>query len=271
MTMTTRDANAGSKDVTDHDSSDGFTIDVRLLIALLTVTMAASFGAGFFWVPDATILSLPKLTQHVDETAVFAIGSDYSQQSQPVYDNNDLRSPSGQHLLVDMKNIDADFLDSEERLIQAMVETIDEAGLTMLSYHCHSLAPSGISCVGILLESHISFHTWPFEGVITLDLFACGSRPLLPVIKTVERLFGWPASSGESVITKWAHELRGFYHSEEKEYLDDSSDLALMVLSPLDVYKKEQVYSNITQYQRIDIWDLVDVRGCDLCLVAYLQ
>ena len=32
-------------------------------------------------------------------------------------------------------------------------------GLTLLSYHCHSLLPAGVSCVGVLLESHISFHT----------------------------------------------------------------------------------------------------------------
>eukprot|EP00536_Pseudo-nitzschia_multiseries_P014414 jgi/Psemu1/214583/e_gw1.698.6.1 len=79
-----------------------------------------------------------------------------------------------QHLLVDIKGIEATFLDSEERLAKAMVDTVNHAGLTMLSYHCHKLIPKGVSCVGVLLESHISFHTWPDEGVITLDLFTCG-------------------------------------------------------------------------------------------------
>jgi hypothetical protein len=66
-----------------------------------------------------------------------------------------------QHLLVDIKGIEADFLDSEVRLAKAMVDTVNNAGLTMLSYHCHKLIPKGVSCVGVLLESHISFHTWP--------------------------------------------------------------------------------------------------------------
>ena len=62
---------------------------------------------------------------------------------------------------MDIKGIEADFLDSEVRLAKAMVDTVSNAGLTMLSYHCHKLIPKGVSCVGVLLESHISFHTWP--------------------------------------------------------------------------------------------------------------
>ena len=97
-----------------------------------------------------------------------------------------------------------------------MVKTIQGAGLTLLSYHCHSLMPEGISCVGVLLESHISFHTWPEEGVITLDLFTCGSNPLLPVVLTMEKLFGIPRKKADSeeedeyeeVVTLWSHELR---------------------------------------------------------------
>jgi len=98
--------------------------------------------------------------------------------------------PSGQHLLVDLKNVEYDFLNSEDRLAQAMVNVVRDSQLTLLSYHCHTLQPAGVSCVGVLLESHISFHTWPEEGVITLDLFTCGSNPLIPVIPVIMRLFG---------------------------------------------------------------------------------
>ncbi|EEC49071.1 predicted protein, partial [Phaeodactylum tricornutum CCAP 1055/1] len=80
----------------------------------------------------------------------------------------------GQHLLVDIENVDASFLNSAHQLAFAMVDVIEMSGLTLLSYHCHGLEPIGVSCVGVLLESHVSFHTWPIEGVITLDLFTCG-------------------------------------------------------------------------------------------------
>lgn len=126
----------------------------------------------------------------------------------------------------------------------------------MLSYHCHALLPAGVSCVGVLLESHISFHTWPDEGVITLDLFTCGSKPLLPVISTIERLFG----VGENSKANWSHELRGFRGDEEKKrnYLADSSDLSLWVLSPLEMHSKTLIYSGETEFQQVDIWDIVE-------------
>lgn len=44
--------------------------------------------------------------------------------------------------------------------VTAMVELVKEAKQTLLSYHCHSLVPVGVSCIGVLLESHISLHTW---------------------------------------------------------------------------------------------------------------
>ena len=129
--------------------------------------------------------------------------------------------PVGQHLLLDIRNVDAGFLASEERLATAMLEVVNQCGLTLLSYHCHNLEPAGVSCVGVLLESHVSFHTWPSEGVITLDLFTCGSNSLLPVVTSAERLFGVPDVSAdpndpfsrpESV---WAYKPRGFGGDDE--------------------------------------------------------
>jgi S-adenosylmethionine decarboxylase proenzyme len=172
---------------------------------------------------------------------------------------------------VDIKGIEADFLDAEARLSKAMVDTVVAAGLTMLSYHCHSLVPKGVSCVGVLLESHISFHTWPDEGVITLDLFTCGSNPLLGVVKTIKELFGIPRA-GEKIVMQWSHELRGFRRgygsrsggdesSVDKHFaaLDHNSDLSQLAWSPFDCHVKEQIVSTLTKYQRVDIWDLVSL------------
>lgn len=178
--------------------------------------------------------------------------------------NTNLRDqtmPSGQHLLVDIKNVDAAFLNSESRLAEAMVKSVEAAGLTMLSYHCHSLHPAGVSCVGVLLESHISFHTWPDEGVITLDMFTTSSKPLLPALPEIERLFGVPrvnAETGEEEepVSVWSHELRGFRTDEERRanVYDDNSDLSNWVTSPLEVTKK-QIVTVKTEIQQIDIWD----------------
>ncbi|KAL7516475.1 hypothetical protein ACHAWX_001486 [Stephanocyclus meneghinianus] len=175
----------------------------------------------------------------------------------------DQSTPSGQHLLVDIKNVEAAFLNSESRLATAMQDAVTAAGLTMLSYHCHSLHPAGVSCVGVLLESHISFHTWPDEGVITLDLFTTSQKPLLPALPAIEELFGVPrvnplTGEKEECVTLWSHELRGFRTEDERKrhYLDDGSDLSNWITSPLEVvYKKQIVGRQTLAGQRIDVWD----------------
>lgn len=242
----------------DEKIADGrFAIDIRLFLAAVTLAMGASFVAGVAlgesspWTPSHIFTaSHPTLLQAHDHQYKA------EQPDTMSSDTTEEHLPAGQHLLVDMEGVDGDFLNSEAQLSQAMVDTVKEAGLTMLSYHCHSLTPTGVSCIGVLLESHISFHTWPEDGVITLDLFTCGSNPLLPVVAVIERLFG----IGEAVHSQWSHELRGFRpKSGTKHYLDDNSDLSLWVLSPLEVYSKEQIYGNMTKHQRVDIWDIREI------------
>lgn len=229
----------------------GFAIDIRWFLLVITLSMGASFYAGVAYGPiEFAPLSPPvRSTNGVpqqDSAATLARTSSLPKSG----GGGEEHLPAGQHLLVDLKGMDSDFLNSEERLSKAMVEVVRETGLTLLSYHCHALTPTGVSCVGVLLESHISFHTWPEDGVITLDLFTCGSKPLLPAVEVMERLFGIPAEEGGKVRSRWSHELRGFRSDEakKKNYLDGSSDLSLWVLSPMEMYSKDQIYSNLTKY-----------------------
>ena len=120
------------------------TIDIRAFVVLIAVTMVASFMAGVMVLPPPPRTAV---TAEIGGATSLLEGGD---------DGGEHR-PSGQHLLVDIKGVDADFLNSEELLSKAMVDTVQESGLTMLSYHCHVLAPSGVSCVGILLESHSEY------------------------------------------------------------------------------------------------------------------
>lgn len=153
-------------------------------------------------------------------------------------------APAGQHLLIDIENVDGQFLDSEERLAAAMLDLVNECGLTLLSYHCHRLQPSGVTCVGVLLESHVSFHTWPERGVITLDLFTCGPNSLLPVVPTAEKLFGVPivASNPGKTVEKpqmiWAHKFRGFRPDDDGDAAELSDMFDFPVGQRLD-YKEE--------------------------------
>lgn len=133
-------------------------------------------------------------------------------------DDDEENEAVAEHLMVDIKNVDSSFLNSERRLASALLELVSEAKLTLLSYHCNGLVPVGVSCVGLLKRNYVSLHTWPEKGVITLDVCVGGSSSvsLLPVLSIVERVFGVPQTapfSGASVqkpVVKWAHKLRGF-------------------------------------------------------------
>lgn len=248
-----------------NDKVTRYAIDIRVFVVVIVISMAVSFGIGVAMGPTAEELILRE-QQLQAAAALPKVTSVYS--GDPSIDageiDEEIHEPAGQHLLVDIKGIEADFLDSEARLSKAMVDTVESSGLTMLSYHCHSLVPKGVSCVGVLLESHISFHTWPDEGVITLDLFTCGNKPLVPVVRTIQALFGIPRAK-DSIVTQWSHELRGFRNKNIKKssdndnyaVLDHNSDLSQMVWSPIDVKLKEQIVSTLTKHQRVDIWDLV--------------
>lgn len=282
-------------------------VDIRIFLTVMTLAMAGSFILGVSLGPPLSSTmnvakpNLPPTKHHLqrqqgehsttvrDYSSISSDAADSEtdnfsslQQQQlqvglfnQIYDDLDeSKYPAGQHLLVDLEGVEADFLNSEQRLSRAMVDTVAETGLTMISYHCHALLPSGVSCVGVLAESsHISFHTWPEDGVITLDLFTCASQPLLSAVKTMERLFGVPnatfvtdnanntdPTTTTTIRSQWSHELRGFRptHVRRKDYLDDSSDLTQWVLSPLDMHSKTQIYSGLTNYHRVDIWDIVE-------------
>jgi hypothetical protein len=145
-------------EVAAERSDQRYSIDVRIFLATIMMGMALSFGfgVGVGFGPGGVMMHDPQ--RHLDQNEP---RHTYIEPPAQDIDPNTVHEhqPAGQHLLVDLKNVDKEFLNSEERLAAAIVEVIKEGGLTLLSYHCHALVPSGVSCVGVLLESHISLQS----------------------------------------------------------------------------------------------------------------
>jgi len=195
----------------------------------------------------------------------------------PSADHNDdgdgLHLPAGQHLLVDIKDVDANFLNSEERLANAVIEICNESKLTLLSYHCHSLVPVGVSCAGVLLESHVAFHTWPLEGVITLDLFTCGGGLLVPLLPLVEAKFAVPSVDveGDKAVQPtllWSHKLRGFREGFASGYVRSKNpldgSLGRYVLGKLDFDVKRPLVSKTTEFHHVNIYEVLQPKTRDV-------
>mmetsp|Transcript_46741 Transcript_46741/g.99177 ORF Transcript_46741/g.99177 Transcript_46741/m.99177 type:complete len:920 (-) Transcript_46741:286-3045(-) len=225
---------------------------------------------GDGWVPcDEKACSRGKEKERNDDGDTSAKGYDSHND-----DSDGMHLPAGQHLLVDIKDVDSNFLNSEERLAHAMIELINESKLTLLSYHCHSLVPIGVSCAGVLLESHVAFHTWPMEGVITMDLFTCGGGLLIPTLPSIERLFGVSSTLGEGEDPEvprptmlWSHKLRGFREGfapgyvRSKNALDGS--LGRYVLGKLDFDMKRPLLSTTTEIQNVNIYEVMEPKNRD--------
>jgi len=166
--------------------------------------------------------------------------------------------PAGQHLLLDIDNVDGSFLNSEERLADAMLELVGECGLTLLSYHCHKMVPMGVSCAGVLLESHVSFHTWPKEGVITLDLYTCGPNSLLPIVPLAKQLFAVPREGGEGEKPRalWAHKTRGYPQGDMESLEAEMTDMEYFPVGKIMDYKNEIAFTS-TKFQTIRVYDVL--------------
>jgi len=163
--------------------------------------------------------------------------------------------PMAEHLMVDIRNVDGSFLKSERRLANAMLEVIDEAKLMLLSYHCHGIVPrKGVSCVGILEKNYFSFHTWPEDGVITLDLCVGGYNSLISMVPMIERVFSVPRSHVDKPVMIWARKIRGYPQ-------EGATDLDVYVLHDLGAHIKEQVATVKTDFQTIDVYDYAFLRN----------
>ena len=78
----------------------------------------------------------------------------------------------GEHITLDIigtkKEYDPSFY---EKLVYKIAK---KAKVTVLEISRYKFKPQGFTLVALLAESHISFHTFPENGIISFDFFTCG-------------------------------------------------------------------------------------------------
>ncbi|AXK40443.1 adenosylmethionine decarboxylase [Crenobacter cavernae] len=83
--------------------------------------------------------------------------------------------PIGWHLLADFHGVPSAQLTDPHRLEALLRQAAKAAGAIVLFGHFHHFgAGSGVTGVLLLMESHISIHTWPEHGFAAIDIFMCG-------------------------------------------------------------------------------------------------
>lgn len=80
----------------------------------------------------------------------------------------------GFQILADLYGIDSEIISRADSIYPIIEEAVKAGNLTKISSDYYQFQPKGASGVVLLAESHLSFHTWPEHGLVTLDIYTCG-------------------------------------------------------------------------------------------------
>jgi len=81
----------------------------------------------------------------------------------------------GYNLLIDISG-SKEPVDDLKTATKALAIVIVISKTTLIKTIFHTYKPHGLSISCIIKESHITYHTWPEYGYVSIDLFSCGEQ-----------------------------------------------------------------------------------------------
>jgi S-adenosylmethionine decarboxylase len=112
----------------------------------------------------------------------------------------------GVHFMVDGYDAPAEKLSDKEDLAKALLLIPENMGMHTISSPIvieagpnNKKDPGGLSGVVLIAESHLSFHTFPARGFVTIDVYTC--MDVLDTAKLLEQLKGVFAFKTEETHT----------------------------------------------------------------------
>ena len=81
----------------------------------------------------------------------------------------------GKHVYGSLYECDPELLSNQEFIKKVVIEAAQVGNMTLLDVRTWYMGP-GVSVVAIILESHISIHTWPEYSFATVDVYSCGKH-----------------------------------------------------------------------------------------------
>jgi len=81
----------------------------------------------------------------------------------------------GRHVYGNLYECDANILRDEKKLREIVIEAANIGNMTLLDVKSWKIG-EGVSVVAIVLESHITIHTWPEYRFATVDVYSCGKH-----------------------------------------------------------------------------------------------
>lgn len=93
----------------------------------------------------------------------------------------------GRHVIAEFYGCSHEKLDTLEVIRTHMLHAAEMVGATVVGETFHRFAPQGVSGSVVIAESHVSIHTWPESGYVSVDMYTCGGlnpRPGIDYLAT---------------------------------------------------------------------------------------
>ncbi len=80
----------------------------------------------------------------------------------------------GRHLIAEFYGCASHILNDEDTIQTHMLDAAEAIGATVVGQTFHKFSPQGVSGSVVIAESHLSIHTWPENGYVSVDIYTCG-------------------------------------------------------------------------------------------------
>lgn len=107
----------------------------------------------------------------------------------------------GKHILLEFMGCSNQLLNSKKDLEPILNQAAKAMGATVVESRFHNFSPIGVSGVVIIMESHLTIHTWPEYNYAAIDIFTCGDIDLNAGIQYLKSQLS-PKSITEKLIER---------------------------------------------------------------------
>ncbi|WP_341962199.1 adenosylmethionine decarboxylase [Pseudomonas sp. RC10] len=86
----------------------------------------------------------------------------------------------GNHTILDIVGADAALLKNAHALHDFFLNTLERSSFNVINHLTHKFISNGEGVTGLYLlsESHLSYHTYPENCYISVDVYTCGTKKL---------------------------------------------------------------------------------------------
>lgn len=117
-----------------------------------------------------------------------------------------MNNSKGKHLIVDAHDIESGLLENKKMMKRLLEEMPARLGMRIFrkpiigEISSPNYPTTGLSGFVILYESHISFHTWPEENYVAIDVYSCRDFSTKEAVQYLKKYLGTKHMNVKSVI-----------------------------------------------------------------------